>query len=162
MTGMQFIIKNLRRSLILLLPFAGFSQSVFLPQGNKHTQLLDRLEIKFSHNPDLNLSVAKPLSRRLAVQVAEDADSSSLILLSNVDEYNIHSLLMNNSEWVKGDKSSFVSRKSIWNTFYKTRANFFEVNQKDFFLAVNPVFQFQQSLEQDNDERIFLNSRGGT
>lgn len=159
---MQFIIKNLRRSLILLLPFAGFSQSVYLPQGSKHTQLLERLEIKFSRNPDLNLSIVKPLSRRVAVQVAEDADTSSLILLSPVDEYNLHSLLMNNSEWVKSDKNSFASRKSIWNTFYKTRANLFEVNQKDFFLAFNPVFQFQQSLEQDNDERIFLNSRGAT
>lgn len=162
MTGMQFIIKNLRRSLILLLPFASFSQSVYLPQGNKHAQLLDRLEIKFSRNPDLNLSVAKPFSRIRAVQVAQVADTSSLISLSTVDKYNLHSLLMNNSEWVKGDKSSFASRKSIWNKFYKTRANLFEVDQKDFFLAVNPVIQFQQSLEQHNNERIFLNSRGAT
>lgn len=159
---MQFIIKNLRTSLILLLPFAGFSQSVYLSQGNKHTQLLDRLEIKFSHNSDLNLSTAKPFSRKTAVEVAEETDTSSGISLSSVDKYNLHSLLMNNSEWVKGDKSSFASRKSIWNTFYKTKANFFEVDQKDFFLAVNPVFQFQQSLEQDNNERVFLNARGAT
>src|SRR5688500_8149690 len=162
MTGMQFIIKNLRVSLILLLPFTGFSQSVYLPQGNKHAQLLDRLEIKLSRDSDLNLSTAKPISRRLAVKVAEQADSASAISLGKVDRYNLHSLLMNNSEWVKGDKSSFASRKSLWNTFYRNKANFFEVDQKDFFLAVNPVFQFQQSLEKDNDERIFLNSRGVT
>jgi hypothetical protein len=162
MTGMQFIIKNLRVSLILLLPFTAFSQSTYLPQGNKHSQLLDRLEVKLSHNTDLNLSAAKPFSRRTAVNVAEDADTSTMISLSTVDRYNLQSLLMNNSEWVKGDKSSFASRRSLWNTFYKTKANLFEVDQKDFFLAVNPVFQFQQSLEKDNDERIFLNTRGVT
>ena len=162
MTGMQFIIKILRGSLILLLPFAGFSQTTYLPQGDKHAQLLDRLEIKYSKNPDLNLSVAKPFSRRMAVRLSEAADTSSLVTLSPIDKYNLHSLLMNNTEWVKGDKSSFASRKSIWNTIYKTRANFVEVNQKDFFLAVNPVFQFQQSLEKDNDERVFVNSRGIT
>jgi hypothetical protein len=162
MTGMQFIIKNLRISLILLLPFTAFSQSTYLPQGNKHSQLLERLEIKYSRNADLNLSTAKPFSRKTAVSVAEDADTSTMISLSTVDRYNLQSLLMNNSEWVKGDKSSFASRRSLWNTFYKTKANLFEVNQKDFFLAVNPVFQFQQSLEKDNDERIFLNTRGVT
>ena len=41
-------------------------------------------------------------------------------------------------------------RKVLWNTFYKTKANFLEVNEKDFFLAVNPVIQQQQSIESDN------------
>jgi hypothetical protein len=141
MTGMQFIIKILRISLILLLPLPVFSQSTYLPQGNKHSQLLDRLEIKISGNADLNLSTAKPFSRKSAVRIAELADTSTLLSLSSVDGHN---------------------RKSLWNTFYKTKANLFEVDQKDFFLAVNPVFQFQQSVEKDNDERIFVNSRGIT
>src|SRR6476620_8808812 len=117
MTGMQFIIKNLRISLILLLPFTAFSQSTYLPQGNKHAQLLDRLEIKFSRKADLNLSSAKPFSRKVAVRAAEDADTSADISLSAVDRYNLQSLLLNNSEWVRGDKRSFASRRSLWNTF---------------------------------------------
>ena len=162
MTGMQFIIKILRISLILLLPLSVFSQSTYLPQGNKHTQLLDRLEIKFSGNADLNLSTAKPFSRKSAARIAELADTSTSVSLSGVDRHNLQSLLMNNSEWVRGDKNLFASRRSLWNTFYKTKANLFGVDQKDFFLAVNPVFQFQQSVEKDNDERIFVNSRGVT
>ena len=55
---------------------------------------------------------------------------------------------MNNSEWVTGtDTSDFYSKKRLWNTFYKTKANLFEVNEKDFFLVVNPVFQQQLSLK---------------
>ena len=44
---------------------------------------------------------------------------------------------MNNSEWVTGsDTSDFYSKKNFWNTFYKTKANFLEVNEKDFFFVV--------------------------
>src|SRR5687767_13308694 len=101
MTGMQFIIKNLRLSLILLLPVAGFSQSVYLPQGNKHAQFLERLEIKIGHHPDLNSAVAKPLSRKLAVRVAKQADTAAAHALNAIDRHNLHSVLLNNSEWVK-------------------------------------------------------------
>jgi hypothetical protein len=82
--------------------------------------------------------------------------------LSAVDRYNLRSLLMNNREWVQSSKDSFKSRKPLWKTFYKDKANFFTVEEKDFFLAVNPVFQFQQSFETASNERVFLNSKGIT
>jgi hypothetical protein len=70
---------------------------------------------------------------------------------------------MNNSEWVTGDNSDFTSKSSLWNTFYRTKANLLEVNEKDFFLAVNPVFQPQLSFGKDeSNDRIFLNSKGVT
>lgn len=162
MAGLQFIIKNTRNLLILLLPLSALGQSTYLPQGNKHAQFLERLEIKSGHNPDLNLSVAKPFSRKWAVRQAEMADSAGEISFSAADRYDLQSLLMNNAEWVTGDKSSFTSRKSLWNTIYRTKANFFEVDEKDFFLAVNPVLQLQQSYEKDENDRLFLNSRGIT
>ena len=82
--------------------------------------------------------------------------------LTKVDEYNLRSLLMNNSEWVTVPREDFASRKPLLGTFYKTKANFYEVNTDDFFLAINPVFQFQYGKESDNDENIFLNTRGVT
>ena len=108
MTGMQFIIKILGGLPILLLTLTAGAQSLYLPQGNKHAQVLDRLEIKMQTNPLLNVSTPKPLSRKLAVEAAETADSLAKIdqlQLSAVDRYNLQSLLMNNSEWVTGDKS---------------------------------------------------------
>ncbi|MEO8583190.1 MAG: hypothetical protein ABI415_05300 [Flavitalea sp.] len=138
-------------------------QSTYLPQNNKHSQLLERLEIKLGINSNLNLSAAKPFSRRFAVEAAENADSLlhiNEVPLSPSDDYNLQSLLMNNSEWVTGDQSSFKSKHPVWNTFYKTKANFFEVNEKDFFLSINPVLQEQQSKEINNTQRTFLNSRG--
>jgi hypothetical protein len=163
---MQYIIKTIVPSLFLLFPCFSIAQSTYLPQGNKHQPLLNRLEILLQRNNDLNVGTIKPLSRKTAVQVAEYADSlhkAGAIHLSKVDEYNLQSLLMNNSEWVTGDKSGFASKKSLWNTFYKTKANLLEVDVPDFFLAVNPVIQQLQSVENDNsDRRPFLNTRGVT
>ncbi|WP_315820540.1 hypothetical protein [Paraflavitalea speifideaquila] len=161
---MQFIAKSILRLSVLLFPAISLAQSGYLPQGNKHQAILDRLEIKLQNNTDLNVSTLKPLSRRLAVRAGEYADSlqkAGGTLLSAVDQYKLRSLFMNNSEWVQGDTTGFASKRPIWNTFYKTKANFLEVNEKDFFLAVNPVIQQQQSIESDNtDQRIFLNAKG--
>src|SRR5215472_13128166 len=165
----QFIKTILSYSIFLLFVFSGFAQSTYLPQGSKSDHFLDRLEILLQTDPDLNVFTPKPLSRKIAVQVAEKADSLSkfypydyVYKLSKTDEYNLHSLLMDNSEWVTGSKEDFKSKHPLWNTIYKTKSNFFEVNEKDFFLAVNPVLQEQQSVETGNSERVFLNSKGLT
>jgi hypothetical protein len=154
--------------LIFIIPALSFAQSTNLPQGYKHAHFLDRLEILLQDNADLNFSALKPLSRKTVVQVAEMADSLDnqypfdyFYHLSPVDKYNLQDLRMNNMEWASGDKSRFNSKKSVWNTFYKTKGDLFQVNEKDFFMAVNPVIQQQQSIESGNTgQRIFLNSKG--
>jgi len=69
---------------------------------------------------------------------------------------------MNNIEWVNGKKDSFNSKKPLLGAFYIHKANFYEVNEKDFFLAVDPVIQQTQSYQTNNSERVFLNSKGLT
>ena len=145
------------------------AQSTYLPQGSKYDHFLDRMEILLQNNPDLNISTAKPISRRLAVRVAEEADSlhkrypyDDFYHLSPVDLANLHSLLMNNIEWVKKKDSSFGSKRPWFNTFYTEKANFYEVEDKDFFLVVDPVIQQTQSYESSNKQRVFLNSKGLT
>ena len=160
---MQFIIKTSLSLFLLFLSLDSISQSTYLPQNTKHQVLLDRLEIKMQRNADLNLSTAKPLSRKIAIRAAMEADSvnqSNPEWLSNVDQYNLNSLYMNNPEWYTGDQSIFASKHPLFKTFYKSKANFFEVKEKDFFLVLNPVFQQQISKEKDNDETVFLNSKG--
>lgn len=167
------IIKSFFKLFVFICPFTSFSQSTYLNQGAKEYHLLDRLEIKARINPDLNFSTLKPYNRRAIVRQAELIDSArmgyvdslgaeqgSQTNLSKVDDFNLRSLYMNNSEWVTGSKEDFESRKPILKTFYKTRANLLEVNTKDFFLAVNPILQLQLGKESDNDETLFLNKRG--
>ena len=165
----HWIILRLPLFAAILFSFSGAAQSSYLPQGSKFDHFLDRMEILQQTDPDLNISTAKPISRRLAVRVAEIADSlhkfypyDELYHLSKVDRDNLSSLMMNNAEWVRGQTDSFQSKKPLLNAFYKDKANFYEVREKDFFLAVNPAIQQTQSYETGNKQRVFLNSKGVT
>ncbi len=172
------IIKSFCKLLIIILPLPVMAQSTFLNQGAKEYHFIDRLEIKQQTNTHLNFSTLKPYSRKAIVREAEFLDSARMgytdstgldkysawtdLNLTAVDEYNLRSLLMNNSEWVEGNKADFISKQPILKSFYKTKANMLEVNSKDFFLAVNPVLQVHQAVEPGYDEGIFYNSRGLT
>lgn len=155
--------------LAALSPATVRAQSTYIPQGSKFEHFLDRMEILMQTNPDLNISTAKPISRRLAVRVAELADSldkfypyDEFYHISKVDRANLQSLLMNNTEWVTTKKDSFVSKRPWFHTFYNNKANFYEVHDKDFFLVVDPAIQQTQSYESSNKQRVFLNSKGLT
>lgn len=160
---MQFI-KTLIRAAIIISPSIAIAQSSLLPQQTKYQQMLDRLEIKAQKDSVLNFSFVKPQNRKMLVERAElllkNDSLDGNLKLSNVDRANLQSFFANNIEWVSGDKSAYDSKHPIWNTIYKTKANFFQVDQKDFFLAINPVLQFQVSKEKNNSESLFLNTRG--
>lgn len=173
------IIKSLSKLLFFICPIFATAQSTYLQQGDKAYQLLERLEIKGKINPAFNFSGLKYLNRRSMVKEAVFMDSINAVVnnggtldstaalwsklqLTKIDAYNLHSFYMNNSEWVTGPKESFLSKKPIFKIFYKTPANLYEVNTKDFFLAVNPLLQLTYGKESGNNEKIFVNSRGLT
>jgi hypothetical protein len=163
------LIKSFIILSIFILPANAIAQTSYLPESDKSEHFLERLEIKQQSNDDLNLSTAKPISRKLAVKLAQEADSlnklyhsSPSYALSTVDKHSLHDLLINNIEWVNDSINDVLSKKTLLNAFYKQKANFYEVNEKDFFLAVNPVIQQVQSDEKGNSERVFLNSKGIT
>jgi hypothetical protein len=155
---------------ILLLPgLTGFAQSSFLPQGSPYDHFLERMEILQQTNPVLNFSSDRPISRKIAVQMAEMADSlnkkfpfDEYYRLSAADQATLRSLLLNNGEWTRMSRDSFASKHPWFNTFYTQKANFYQVTDKDFFLAVDPVIEETQSVETGNNERVFLNAKGLT
>ncbi|HEU0110679.1 MAG TPA: hypothetical protein VFQ73_07370, partial [Flavisolibacter sp.] len=154
---MQFK-QTLVRLFFLLIPFAASSQTTYLPQGAKETILIERLEIKAGTDSILNFSKARPFSRRQYIPHINQLDS--IVSLSKVDQYNLFTANLSNLEWATGSREDYASKKPIWKHFYKTPATLYEVNTKDFFLAVNPVFQYYVGKEKDNDQHIFLNTRG--
>lgn len=170
------IIKSFIKLIVFVCPLGAAAQSTYLNQGAKEYHFIDRLEIKQQTNTDLNFSTLRPLNRKYIVKEVTFLDSARMgykdstgvdkfrewtdLDLTDVDEYNMQSLLMNNSEWVTTPKENFISKKRLFNNFYKTKANFLEVNNKDLFLAVNPVLQLHQAIEPGYGENIFLNSRG--
>src|SRR5688500_842560 len=150
--------QTLLRLAILFLPFAAKTQTTYLPQGAKENILIERMEIKAGTDSILNFSKIKPYSRKQFIPHLGRIDS--LVSLSKVDEYNYHTAMLSNLEWATGNRTDYLSKKPWGKSFYQTPANFFEVNKEDFFLTVNPVVQFMLSKEKDNDQTLFLNSRG--
>ena len=151
--------------LIFILPSLGFSQSTYIPFGSKEYQLIDRLEIKLGKDTILNFSGIKPFSRKQLVTAIEsinsqDSANPEYISLSEVDRFNMEGALANSSEWVTGDKSAFDSRKPLLKTFFKTKGNLFEVDQKDFYLSINPVLQLKLGKENTNGDMLFINTKG--
>ncbi|ANE50572.1 hypothetical protein [Flavisolibacter tropicus] len=152
--------QTLLRLLLFVLPTSAFSQTTYLPLGSRENILLERLEIKAGKDSILNFSKTKPYSRRQFITHLAEIDSAQA--LSPVDAYNTRMALMKNLEWVPGDQTKYASKKPIWKNFYKTPATLYEVHAPNFFLAVDPVFQYIVAKESDNDQHLFLNTRGVT
>ncbi|GAA4319280.1 hypothetical protein [Compostibacter hankyongensis] len=160
----------------LLLTVTAFGQSTDIPFGSKDYPVLDRLEIKSGLFPEQFSSGIKPISRRAAVAYALAVDSlaakdPSIISsvehpywvttgLSEIDRYNLRKLLADNGEWAP-DSLSFEPSRVPWvKTFYKNKTNLYEVNVPDFYLAVNPLLLLQIGKESNNDEALYINTRG--
>lgn len=174
---MQFI-KSLTKLLFFICPAFATAQSTFLTPGSKDIHFVDRMEIKQQKNTHLNFSSVRPFNRKYIVEQTEFIDSARLgytdsagrdifrewnsQALTSIDEYNLNSFLMNNSEWVTGSKKEFLSKRPVLKTFYTTKPNFLEVNTRNFFLALNPVFQYVHGVQTGYNKSIFLNSKGIT
>src|SRR4051812_30330567 len=128
------------RLVFLVSPIVAFSQTTYLPQGAKENILLERIEIKKGTDSIFNFSKTKPYSRKQFIShLVQSSDSASL---SKVDRYNLYTTELNNLEWIAADRSQFPSKRTFLKNFYKTPATLYEVNTKDFFLSVNPIFQY--------------------
>jgi hypothetical protein len=159
---MQFI-KSLCSGLFFLFPLWAAAQSAYIPMGMKDYTLIERLEIKTKH-PDLNFSHIKPYNRKQYTRQVEFidslryADEKLSAQLSEVDKYNIERFLVNNAEWTR--REDLKKPQNMFRDFFHSKGNFFEVNNKDFYLQVNPLLNVQYGKEQGYDRPIFQNTRG--
>jgi Capsule assembly protein Wzi len=174
---MQFI-KSFTKLLFFICPAFATAQSTFLTPGSKDVHFVDRMEIKQQKNTHLNFSSVRPFNRKYIVEQTEFIDSARLgytdsagrdkyeewydQALTPIDEYNLTSFLMNNTEWTTGPRDEFKSKRPILKNFYTTKPNFLEVKTNNFFLALNPVFQYVQGVETGYNKPIYLNSKGIT
>ena len=156
------------------------SQSANLSDGSMSTYFMDRYEIKSNQDFDFHSSI-RPFLREDAVRVGEGvlrSDSS----LTKIDRRNIQYIFNDNNEWLGIDKTditliggknaevtlneasiqhpNFKKRKPLLKHFYKTPANLFEVNTKDFNFRANPMLNLGYANAQNDVQPVFLNQRG--
>lgn len=157
---MQFK-QTLVRLLLILLPISVFSQSTYLPQGDKAYLLLDRMEIKSGGDSFFTYSRTRPFSRRHTVSAVTHYLQAFGTGLSKVDAYNAQRVFVNNPEFLPaGQRSQYASRKPMLKKFYTTPGSLYQVHIRDFDLVVNPLIQVSISKESNNDQTLYLNTRG--
>jgi hypothetical protein len=163
------IKETLVRLALVIFPFYVTAQTTYLPQGAEENIIIERMEIKAQKDSVLNFSKIRPFSREAIVttiRIYHHKLGGKWMNggdVSKIDLYNMHRFAVNNPEWVfvgSEEEAAIESKKPFWKSFYKTQGTLYEVHQKDFDLAINPVLQFQFSKENNNSQTLFLNTRG--
>src|SRR3954468_14259448 len=132
-----------------------FCQSDFINRGDKQYQVIDRLSIQFPYDSLLNFGATKFYNRKTVTEGIEHIYSVSKEKVSKVDQYNIQSLLVNNSEWVTKPTIFFHPKEKA--LLYKTPAHFYSKSGKDFFIAVDPLLNIQTGRTSDGTGNLYTN-----
>jgi hypothetical protein len=137
--------------------FGSFAQSSFLPSDHEWHSFVERMEIKTGQNSRHIHSTLKPFERRAMVEFLDEADSLAY-RLSRTDREMISLIRQSNIEWAVAESDS--SRKPLLKRFYKTPADFFRVDEDEFFLVLNPVINMYVGRENDRENWLYQNTRG--
>ncbi len=140
------------------LPFLLSAQSPGIPLHSPSYHILDRLDI-LSKMPS-------PIHPELKFFPRQDAADFAMLLdtaerkLTWRDKADLQYIFDDNNDCVADSNFCRTSRKRLFKVFYKTPANFFEVNTPDFTMRVNPMFNFYIGQQKDDPELVFMNQRG--
>lgn len=149
-------------SAVLMLANTIEAQTTYLQLGHVDYETLDRLETRSGKLSDDLFLATKPVSRKSMVKfLMETRNDARYIGLSEIDRYNIAHMTSVSGEWAEESAGAFISKRAIFNTFYKTQPDFLYVNNDKLFLSVNPVISAIGIKEQNNpDNLLFTSSRG--
>lgn len=145
---------------IFILNENAIAQSANTQPYNISNYLLERYEIKSgSLSNEINTDI-RTYNRTHLVQFFERLDTSNTLYLSGIDRHNFAYIFKDNNELLQ-NHDIIESKKPLFKHFYKTPANFFEVNTKDFHLKINPIINFHAGYQiGDSNAMRFINQRG--
>src|SRR5687768_6042468 len=178
------------RRLVLSISFFLFSISVMLSQGiicdvdHDARHIYDRMIILSGGPPEKMHSSIFPYWRSDLIELIKQFNISGVTKedLHNIqsiadqnNEFLVHSdsLRKTNVHYADSTKTFYylednepavsyyrLSKRPFLKTFYKTPANLYEVDVKDFYLRVNPLIRVGVGRETNEDVTTFINQRG--
>ena len=145
---------------VALLAFGGFAsaQSTFAPLNSDYYHLPDRYEIRSGRFAQGFYTSSKAYERKGIAELADTLLADSSAKWSAADRFNLQYLQNDNAEWSK--TATPESKKAIFKTFYKRKADLFHYSDKDFDLHLNPVMYIQAGQDNDTDYKQYINTRG--
>ena len=144
--------------MILLGPFAGFSQSTNAPLNEDYYHWIDRYEIKAGRvAPELFTSV-KPYKRSSIIEYVDSLNKKDQVFTTRSDLFNYEYLQNDSWEWSRTESSN--SAKPFLKQLYKKKSDFLFLNKPEFDLHVNPVLYLGLGKDSREEETLFINTRG--
>lgn len=159
-----------------------YAQGVAYPLSNEAVyHATDRFEILFG-NPSFFYSSQKTYTRGDVTRYAQFLDTIANVQLSELDKKDIQYIYNDNNDWLVQSESPTTlvgknepqigmlaypqyqrNRKPLLKYFYKTPANLWEFDTKNFSLRINPILNFKLGKDlrdRDDNQLIFTNQRG--
>ena len=156
-------MKHIAIVFLIFLPLGMFAQSTFFDRNHDNYAQLERLDILRGKVSDNFHTANGSITRKQAVEFLEDyvlflEEEDHIKNERDIEEINL--ILEKNSEW-STDENFGDSDYSLFDIFFKKKADFLFVKKKDFSLAVNPIINYQQMVEIGNaDQFLFQNRKG--
>lgn len=149
--------QNLLLTLLLYSTFPFLSaQSALLPLNSHSQQMLQRYEIRTGKLNTGLFAEIQPYYRADAARLTAMIDSLGLSL-SSVDQFNLSHLHADNLPLSAASLND--SKKPALRYFYKSQANFFQVNEPHFNLFVNPGLYLMAAYSDMDDNYLYTNTR---
>lgn len=133
-----------------------YSQDAMLNPNSMDYNELDRLQIKSGRLDHIMFLDVKDVRETDAMKFLDKLDTANTNI-TKADKYWIKYLRDDNLPY---SHTKDTSMYPILKTFYKTPANFFEVNLPEFHLYLNPVLGLSLGKEKDSSKYRYMNTRG--
>lgn len=136
-----------------------FNQETFASQRNTSRRDLTKRALHLTKFNELS-SLDKSDIRYILADNNEYATPSTPIEDKDVKIYDADSIFYYPAEKLQNEQWTEMDRSPILKYFYKSKANFFEIDKKGFSLRANPILNLKFGNAIDDPNTIFQNTRG--
>ncbi len=155
---------SLKKKLIFILPFlialSNFlmvsGQTTYIPQNSPNYEALERMEIKSGNIRNSMFMELSPLRRDVFGVYINSMDSGQY--LSKADKFWNSYMKSDNQPY--SDSAERYDAKHPWAWIYRSKANLYQVDNKNFHIYLNPVFDYEYGREKGSKEPLSRNSKG--
>lgn len=158
-------VKKIAVAVVLFfISFQLSAQTDYIELYDKQTHFIDRMDVKLRGDSVMQFTTVKLYDRKRITERIEKIDSldkAGLLnnVLTDVDRYNIQSLLMNNSEWTKDHYDDFDNRKPFLKYFFKNPAHLYSVDKREqYSLIIDPLVNV--GFGKASGTNTWINQRG--
>jgi len=141
---------------VMCLPLQLISQSSYLGLHSNSEQLMQRYETRIGRFSNELHSAIKPFNRK-ALSGWMTEQQNHFPSKSKSDDFNYQYLRSDNIPW--SDAALYDSRKPLLKHFYRSKANLFQVHEKDFDLVINPGLYLLAASSNLDNNLLTINSR---